>query len=175
MNRKALLLLCMGLVIGGLVLTGCDKKPEPAADTRIKTAWHMAKVGDKLKFKGTGTEMIWEVTKVDENTAHVKVTTLIRNLRPAMHVMKMPRYATAGAGKAKAGVEIKELAPETLTVGTMKINCKVTQTKMKMGDKAMTSKSWTSDQVPGGTVKMMSGQTGAMQTTMELVEFTRGG
>ena len=75
----------------------------------------------------------------------------------------------------REGTEVKELAPETLTIGGKSYKCKVMQTTMKAAGKTITSKTWMCEDVPcGGMVKMCSDAMGAMKVMMELIECKKG-
>lgn len=70
-------------------------------------------------------------------------------------------------------IETKDLGTETLTISGRKIVCKVKQVTFTRDEKKTSvSKSWTSDQVPGGEVKFQTGA--SSKYVRELVEFKRG-
>lgn len=147
---------------------------------KVKTAWHDAKVGDTMKYKMMGgTEMTWKVTKVTEQDVTVAQTIVAGGTEVPGTTSTYPRFAEVVAGTEKtkmpSNVTVTNLPDETLDIGGTKITCKVVETKMDANGKTITSKSWTSDQVPGGTVKRMSDMMGSMQVLQELVEFKRGG
>jgi hypothetical protein len=68
--------------------------------------------------------------------------------------------------------EIKE-GEETLEIAGRKIKCKTVESKMEMQGMKITSKAWTSDEVPGMMVKSESKTEGAAEGTskMTLVEW----
>ena len=86
---------------------------------------------------------------------------------------KMPKQDVKGEAPEKdPNTEVKEGAEEVEIAGK-KIKTKWTETKSKQGEMVTTTKMWTSDQVPGQTVKMTSTTTGPMEMKTEqvLVKF----
>ena len=153
--------------------------PAPATGGQ-KTPWSDAKVGDTLVYKMTGgMQQTWQVTKVDDKNATVKITTQMNGMDVPPTEQTYPRtVATASPTVTPSpapGAEVKDLGAETVKIDGQDIKCKVIQSSMKVGDKTITSKAWTSDQVPGGMVKSESDAMGAMGVMMELVSFKKGG
>ena len=155
-----------------------EPKPEPKTEVggKVKTAWADAKVGTMVKYKMMNNmTQTMEVTKVDDENVYVNMTMVMGDKEMPPDEIKMPRFVQPGAAKPTDGpkLEIKDLGTETLDVAGQKITCKVQEIKMKVGEKTITSKTWTSDEVPGGMVKSMSDAMGSMQMMMELIEFKK--
>jgi hypothetical protein len=62
---------------------------------------------------------------------------------------------------------------EEIEVAGKKIKAKWTETKTKQGDTVTTVKVWTSDEIPGHQVKLMTSTSGPNKVTAEseLIEF----
>jgi hypothetical protein len=173
---------------GGLTLAS-DVVPTAASTTQpkatsmpaggmVKTLWHDAKVGDTLVYKmSAGVQQTSKVTKVGDDLVIVEVATSMSGKVISTMNNDYPRMIKAmpvDTVESSPDVENKELAPETLKISGQDIKCKVIQTTMKFGGKTTTSKTWTSDQVPGGMVKSESDMTGANAVMLELIEFKKG-
>lgn len=70
-------------------------------------------------------------------------------------------------------------ATEEVTVGGQKIKCAVVESEMKIAGETSISKVWTSDKVPGSTVKLVSskkqGDDVLFETTVTVVSYKLGG
>lgn len=153
---------------------------DPNVDTKTKTAWHVAKVGDTLKYKAMGgTMMVWKVTKVDDESVTVEQSVAVAGQTMPAQTQTHPRYAAVVEGQGQAtmpaNAELKKLPDETVTVAGRELTCEVRQSTISTAGRTIKSTTWTCDQVPGGLVKSETDATGSMQTSMELVEFTSGG
>ncbi len=75
-------------------------------------------------------------------------------------------------GEENPDTEVKEGAEE-IEVAGKKIKAKWTETKTKQGDTVTTVKVWTSDEIPGHQVKLMTSTSGPNKVTAEseLIEF----
>lgn len=75
-------------------------------------------------------------------------------------------------GNANADVTSKEVGEEDVAVSGKSYKCKVQETTGKSAGGSFNGKTWSSEQVPGGTVKVMSKTEGATtsNTTMTLAE-----
>jgi hypothetical protein len=78
----------------------------------------------------------------------------------------------AGDDKTKVDVTTKDAGQEDVAVGGKSYKCKVQETTTKSPQGTATGKSWTSEEVPGGTVKAVTKMEGAAAstTTMTLAE-----
>lgn len=155
-------------------------KPAPKPGAKVPTVYDKAKVGDMVKHRMTGGMLKTdEVVKLDAQCAHVKTTMAMPNGPQIPPTTKpCPRFAVVPVTKAPppSGVkpQMKRLPDETLTVAGKKAVCKVTETKMIVAGRTITTKAWQSDDVPlGGIVKVASDATGAMAVSMELVDFKK--
>jgi hypothetical protein len=154
--------------------------PAPTAGKKYPGMWVDAKVGTMVKMtmvaaKGTKTD---EVIKADKDTVTIRTTMTMPGM-PA-GAMKptertVPRYDTVDpiTGKVPAGVEIKKLADQTLTIAGKSLKCEVYQTVMSMGERKFTSRSYMCKEVPGWMVRMESDSAGKMAVMMELIEFKK--
>jgi len=157
---------------------GPHVKPTPKpAQGKVLTPWGKAKVGDWVKYKSMqAMTMTMEVVKVEATVVHVKTTVAAGGKAMPGQVQPLPRFATGGQPQGMprpADAEFKDLGSETLTIAGKKIKCKVGQVKMKAGGRLITSKVWTSDDVPGGMVRTLSDAMGKMQVMQEVVAFKK--
>jgi len=142
--------------------------------------WVDAKVGTMAKMKiiankGTKTD---EVVKADKDTVTIRTTMTMPGV-PA-DAMKptertVPRYETTDpiTGKTPAGMEVKKLADQTLTIAGKSLKCEVHETVMSAGGRKFTTRSYMCKDVPGWIVRVESDATGKMGVMMELVEFKK--
>ncbi len=172
----------VGLLAAGLVLAGCAKPATPpATPTRPptstlaageqKTPWFIAEVGDTLVYRMyAGEQQTQKVTKVDEKNVTVQLITEMAGTAMSATEQTYPRTAAATGPTAEA-------RPGTQTkVGGQDFQCKVTESAIEEASGlAIHVKTWTSDQVPGGMVKIASDVTGNMVVRKELVSFKKGG
>jgi hypothetical protein len=153
-----------------------EREPERAA--RTPTPWGRCQVGDWVRMSGTHDRVItMEVTAVGEETVTVRTTVEMPGL-PAGSVpaqeLEHARFLDADAGST-VGAETtgvgEDVGTETLEIAGRRIECRVTQSVFELGGKTVTSRAWTSDEVPGGLVKTMSDATGSMEVMQEVVDF----
>ena len=138
-----------------------------------ETPWGKATVGDMVKYEMVGGTMaIWTVKEVGEEEVEIEMVMEVGGREMPPQMQTMPRFVTGdGPGEMPPGAEVKDLGTETVTIDGKEVECKVTETKVKMGDKTVTSKVWTSDDVPGGMVKTMSDAMGEMKVMQKVVAF----
>jgi len=149
-------------------------KPAPKPEGAQKTPWHDAKVGDMAKYKMPNNMVqTTEVTHVDAEFAHVKMTVQAAGMAMPAQEMKMPRFGKAAAVEGDKP-EVKDLGTETIEAAGQKLQCKVSEVKATIGGKVVNTKTWTCEKVPGGVVKIMSDVMGKMQVVQELIEFKKG-
>jgi outer membrane biosynthesis protein TonB len=150
-----------------------EPAPAPAGDQL--TPWGKCKEGDWVKMSGMNNmSTTMELVKVGDKTVTVKSTMEMPGMAMPAQEQEYPKYvATGGMGETAAKMVVEDLGTETLEIAGKKIECKVTQVKMEMGGKTITSKSWMSDEVPGGMVKSMSDAMGEMQVMQEVVDFKK--
>jgi hypothetical protein len=179
----------IAVVLCALMLAASTSFAQEQANPEY-TGWSKQKPGAWVKHKmvsdagGQKTEMEM-TTKLIELTADKAVveTASVMNVGgQKIDVPGMKRDVPAKWDPAKANPnpnapkpEIKE-GSEDVTVGGKSYKCKTYETTMKSDQATMTSKTWMSDDVPGGTVKMESKMEKPIQsvTTMEVVGFEAG-
>lgn len=180
-----------------VALVGCDNKPSTSTSTgtsttsgtsgttktaepaKAKHPWTSFKVGSFAKLKTStdmevgGNKMKSESTMVqtlkalDADSYTLETEMIIPNVPPQKSETKIPLKGPEGAKtdgpKPKTGSEDVEVAGK-------KFKCTTTEMETDAGGTKMTTKVWTSDEVPGGTVKSVS-KSATMTSTTELVEF----
>ncbi len=162
------------------------------ADEKIDNAqykqWSSFKPGTWVKFHqtieaaGQKTEMD-TTTKLVEINADKAVIETTMSMTVAGNKMDMPaqkmdvpakvaKPASTGDVKSDVKAEVKEGAEE-LTIGGKTVKCKTWESTSKTGETTMWTKTWTSESVPAGTVKMHAKADGPNKssTVMELTAF----
>lgn len=152
--------------------------------------WSAYKAGTTVKLHmvidaaGAKTEMD-QTTKLVELTKDKAVIEDTRVMNVAGQTINMPaqkrevpvKVADAGAAKpdAKDPKAEAKTTEETVEAGGKKYKCKVVETTTDMpgGQGKANAKIWTSTEVPGAVVKMVTTTTGAVksESTMTLVSF----
>jgi len=161
-----------------------------AADEQIDNPaykkWSAYKPGTWVKYKQSGetagqkteTETTFKLLEVTPEKAVLEIS---MSMNVAGQKMDMPaqkqdvpakftKPSTSGGTAPKP--EVKE-GEEEVTVAGKTFKCKTIESTVKQGDMTVWSKTWMSDEVPQGTVKMQSKTEGQMKMTsnMELVDF----
>ena len=117
------------------------------------------------------TEMTQTLISVDANNAVVEMETKVMGQSNKSRV-NIPLKTAATPANAPQG---KPMVPtnETITVAGKALPCKCYEVASSANGMNTSSKSCTSEAVPGGAVKVVSKTTGAMksETTSELIEF----
>ena len=151
--------------------------PEPAptpSESKVKTPWADAKVGTMVKMRQMGGIIsAMEVTKVDEDTVTVRTTMIVADMEPTVSEMTVPRYAPAPAAKAGEPTMGKSAGTETITVAGQELQCEVWESRVKMGEKTITTRTYICKEVPGWIVRTDSNVTGEMQAISEVIEFNK--
>jgi hypothetical protein len=138
--------------------------------------------GMKMTTKSTMTSTLKELTP--EKAVVETVTEMdMGGTKTAMPATKQEIPARVKASAAQpatmegAKVTKKGEGDEEIAVGGKKYKCHWVETETVSDQMASTSKVWTSPEIPGGTVKMVSDVTKPMKskTTMEVTEFKAGG
>lgn len=165
-----------------------DAKPNPEYD-----GWAKCKPGATVTIKGT--------TETGGNKMQQSITTKLIEVTPEKAVVetaitmemmgqKMPQppqkrdvpktftppKIPATPGQPETKIPEPKMGEETITVAGKEYKCKTAELDIEQNGMKVRSKTWTSDQVPGGMVKMTSDATGTVsaKTTMELVEYKDG-
>lgn len=183
-------------------MIACGKSPEtassgdaakPAAPTAEKKEsaarhpWGSFKVGSYVAGKTT-TAM--EVAGRKMNTVIETKTTLV-DLSADKATIETEMTAAGKTTKTKTEVPLTAGTPgtptatpaanapalktgtESITIAGKSLNCKWTEMETEVNGAKTVTKTWMSEDVPGGVVKMVSTASGAMksETTMEVVDF----
>ncbi len=163
--------------------------PEFASWSKFKTGTLLT-IRTTTEFNGMATESVQKIKLVEasadklvlETAISMKVGGMTVDVPPMKRDVPKTLTLTDEAKKAKADAEKAETdaksedGSETLTVGGAKIKCKWRRTKITIMGNDTETKIWTSEEVPGGTVKMESATGGAMsvKTKFEVTEFKKG-
>jgi hypothetical protein len=163
MNHKIATFLLLAF---GTVAFGADKHP-----------WASFKPGSYAKLKSTTaagptkvtTDMTQTLVSVDASNAVVEMESKV------MGQSNKTRMNVPLKSDSKANAQGKAPTPtnETITVAGKSIACKCYDVATDTNGMKSSSRTCTSEAVPGGVVKMVTKTTGAMksETTMELVDF----
>ena len=184
MNRRIILYLA---VLGICGFFGTTALSGEMIDNPAYQNWAQFKPGSFVTLKS--------VTKVGETTSEVKMTQTLKEVTPekaavemvmtmtaAGQEMKMPAQTTEYPAKIeKAEGEAAEKAEpvkvdegsEELTVNDKKIKTAWVKTEFTQEGTTTVSTVWTSDDIPGNVIKMVSETKGPMTSTSEmtLVDF----
>ena len=129
-----------------------------------------------VKMKGMGgVTTTTEVVKVDEETVTCKMTIEVGGTGPQVTEMTYPRYAGAAdvTGAEATSAQGKVVGMETIQVAGKSLKCKVWEMEIKAGDKTSITRTYLSEEVPGGTVKIEVGAPGQMMTIQEVIEYRK--
>ena len=98
-----------------------------------------------------------------------------REVLAMVEMAGVPASQPAAAGNAPK--TDAKTSTESVTVDGKKLDCKVTEAHNEQEGMKTMAKTWTSEQVPGGLVKLETETSGKLEskTTQELVEFSTGG
>lgn len=162
--------------------TGGGDKPTTGGGEKISNPWEAWAEGSWVEFKieseasGMASEMTQKQTLVKKEAEELTLKVEGKMTKPAAYEMpasemKIPLRGSGG-GSGKPSGDMKELGKgeETLEIGGKKVACKWVEYEMTMGAGKGTSKVWTSDQVPGGTVKTET-KSDTMKSVMVLINF----
>jgi hypothetical protein len=169
-------MVAVGMILaGGAVCSAADQIDNPQY-----TAWAKFKPGTSVTTKMVS-DAAGQKTEMEITTTLVEVTAakLVLEAKTSMSAggqkMEMPAQKTDVAAKvdkpAAVAVapdapkgEVKESTDEVEVMGK-KVKCKVMETKTTANGMNINSKTWTSDEIPGGMVKMETKMDGAMTGT----------
>jgi hypothetical protein len=186
-RMMSLLSLGCGMVLCAQVYAGQVENPQYKDWARFKpgTSTTMAMTSD-MGGQSSKSETRTTLKEVNDDKLVVETVTSMEAAgqkmdMPAqsMEIKKMmdempaaPPAAQPPADAPKADVKTSE---ESVTVGGGTFKAKVAETSMDVAGSKTTSKTWTSEEVPGGIVKMESTMDGAMKgtTKMELTKFDK--
>jgi hypothetical protein len=189
-RMRTLTTIALVLFVGGFARADeTIDNPEFASWAKFKNGTTVT-IKTTSEFSGMSTESVQTVKLVDSSADKLVLETAISMTVAGMKVdvpaMKrdVPKTLTltdeakkAKAEAEKAQTEAKsEDGSETLTIGGTSLKCKWRRTKINIMGNETDSKIWTSDEVPGGTVKMESTTGGAVsvKTKFEMTEFKKG-
>ncbi len=179
----------MGILVSVLLLASgavAELVANPAYEN-----WSKFKPGTSISYRqntnmGAGMSMQMDITQslkeVTEEKAVVEVA-ISNSMLPGgsqTHTQEVPakveKENAVSFTQLPPGMEgeAKSLGKEKVKVGETEYECEVTQIKGVMQGISAEGKSWTSDQVPGGLVKMemkATGEQGAVDTNMQLTKI----
>ncbi len=151
----------------------------PLAFGADKHPWASFKPGSYAKMKTTVmagpsktvTEMTQTLISVDANTAVVEMETKTMG-QTMKNRVNMPLKAASAPAAAPQG-KAPTATNETITIGGKALACKCYEMESTANGMKTSSRTCTSEQVPGAAVKTVSKSSGAMkmETVTELVEF----
>lgn len=153
-------------------------KAKDAADSAgaVKSPWHDAKVGTRLKYRNVGgTFMVYEVVKADPDTVTVKMTPLNAENEPLGEPIeqvyqRMVKPDSKEAEKHKKYLSNKK-GMETVQVAGKSYECDVYETTSTFGGKTIKTRMYMCEDIPGWMVKTESDLSGDMQTQQELIDI----
>ena len=144
-----------------------------------KHPWGSFRPGSYARMKTTTaagpTKMVTEMTQtlisIDANTAVVEMESKMMGQSTKTR-MNVPLKADAKATATPQG-KVPTATNETITVAGKSIACKCYDMETSANGMKTSTRSCTSDAVPGGAVKVVSKTSGAAksESTMELVDF----
>jgi hypothetical protein len=163
--------------------------PEFAGWSKFKTGTSVT-IKTTVEFNGMASETVQTIKLVEASADKLVLETAtsmnVGGMKVELPAMKrdVPKTLTltdeakkAKADAEKAQTEAKsEDGSETLTVSGAQYKCKWRRSKITIMGNDTDTKIWTSDDVPGGTVKMESTVGGAMsvKTKFEVTEIKKG-
>jgi hypothetical protein len=115
------------------------------------------------------TKMTLVAKTADKVTIENEVIMGGRSISKTKMDLPLKGAAAATAAKPPAGAQFKT-GSETITVAGRALKCITSEGVMDAGGTKTQSKTWISDQVPGGLVKSQSSNA-ASETKMEMVDF----
>jgi hypothetical protein len=142
-----------------------------------KHPWADFKAGSWVSMKTTVNGPAKMVTESKTTLVEKNAAKAVLEIETSMMGNKTKtRTEMALGGKATQAAEVKQLASgtETITVAGKSLACKWTEFELNSGGMKGTTKTWTSDAVPGGMVKSVTKSTmGQMksETVSEVVAF----
>lgn len=126
-----------------------------ASESEMTTKRTLLKKGDKLKFK-----------------LETKMTKPAAMEMPAQETEEDAKIAGGSGTGGTGGAKELGKGDEELDVAGKKVKCKWVETEYEMNGKKTTTKSWTSDEVPGGVVKSVT-KNEDMESTMVVTGFEK--
>jgi hypothetical protein len=198
--RSCVTALLCGLVICGLAVSAAQAgekvdspmykhwaKFKPGAFAEMKTESTVMADKTETKSQMTVTMTLKEITP-EKAVVEIKAVNVMGDKKMEMPPTNQEYPAKIEEEKAKEmdtpkkgdnikGAEVIAVGEEEIKVGDKKIKCKWVETKMKQGDSTITSKAWTTEEVPGQVVKTVTSMEGQTKMTSEgsLVKFGVGG
>ncbi|HYE21160.1 MAG TPA: hypothetical protein VEA69_22120 [Tepidisphaeraceae bacterium] len=171
-----------GFVVAVAVCMSANSAPAADAENPAYKNWAKFKVGSWSKVAGesaaagttTKTEMTYKLVELTPDKAVVELVTSMdaggtKMDLPAQKMEIPAKGPAAGAtGAPDAPKPDMKESTEEVEVAGKKVKCKVTEVKTDANGMKMTSKSWTSEDVPGGLVKMESNGEGAMKMSSKM-------
>lgn len=145
---------------------------KPGSYAKLKSVTAMTIAGNKTE---TATETTYTLKDLTAEKAVVEMQTAMAGAPATTTTMDMPLGSTAPAMTPTVPPDAPKPVEgeEELTIAGQTLKCKTMEITAEANGVKTTTKTWTSETVPGWTVKMVSKAEGPapMETTVELTEF----
>lgn len=170
-------------VVSGLFVTAAGlRADDPAAENKGYRAWKNFPIGTHVTYQSstqvgaeaTVTRITHKLVGLTSEKAIVETSAVVtargRERKQAPVSAEIPR---TGKPEAETGPKPEKLdeGTESLTVAGRSFTARFTKTRVVTEGTTIETTAWTSDEVPGGLVKLVAKMTGRREgrTTMELV------
>lgn len=175
------LALALSLTFGTTAVVAGQAGSKSGAQAIAKHPWASFNTGSWVKLKSTtlmqiaGTKntsvMETKMTMVSKTPDKAVIETEMTVMgQTNKSRMDMPFKAAAQPATAAKAAPVPKTGTDTITVAGKSLSCKTMEMETEAGGMKVHTKTWVSDQVPGGLVKSVS-TTPTTQTTMEAVDF----
>ena len=184
--RSVVTCLVCGLVVFGLVVSTAQAgekvdnplykhwaKFKPGAFSELKTESEVMGMKNVSTMTTTLKELTPEKAVVEMSVVSVvngqetKVPPQKQEILAKIEEEKAKELDTPKKGDKRNGAEIIGVGEEEIKVGDKKVKCKWAEMKMTQEDTTTTTKVWTTDEVPGQVVKMVTNMDGKMKMKTE--------
>jgi hypothetical protein len=144
-------------------------KFKPGTTVTMKSDSVMKVQGNEMKNASTITTKLLDISPTE---ATVETTMLANGQESKLPPQKIPAKTEKAAVPADAPKADMKEGTDKVEIAGKTYNAKTVETTSDANGMKTTSKTWMSDEVPGGMLKMESNSTGSMEskTTMTLVE-----
>ena len=179
--RNAALVLVVGVLAGWAVAQDGEMIDNPEY-----VQWSSFEVGASATLTmttgpaGGGMEMTMTHTLKSLDADNAVVTTVVTMVVNDQKIEQPPQDRTVVARVAEHTPPEGQDAPqieeseESVTVPAGTFDCKKVTTTMTVNGATMVTSVWSTDQVPGGVVKMVTTSNGQQVSSMELIETSAG-
>ncbi len=143
-------------------------KFKPGTTIKIKNSTSGSIGSMKFEENSTITSTLKEVT--ESEVVITKITEVTRMMNGQVQKQKpletWPHYPIMAEPPPEPEGEVVETGEEELTISSRKFKCKWTQRIQNVEENQVTSKTWTSDDMPGGLVKLEMSSEGKHKRVM---------